>query len=108
MPALRISIYVKSLMLNEVLSNYAQISLRKKYPYLELFWSLFYHIFPDWIRTRMTPNTGTFHAVIINFSLNIIVRSLNVSYFIIVATAFSSVIQNQPLLDKILWNKASG
>ena len=32
-------------------------SLRKKCPYSELFWSVFSRI-----RTRITPNTDTFHA----------------------------------------------
>ena len=37
-------------------------SLRKKWPYLELFWSKF-----GKIRTRITPNTDTFHAVCLEF-----------------------------------------
>ena len=35
-------------------------SLRKKWPYSELFWSLFSRI-----RTRITPNTDAFYAVIV-------------------------------------------
>ena len=45
--------------------------LRKKYPYLELFWSAFSRIRTEYgeilecgkMRTRITPNTDTFHAV---------------------------------------------
>ena len=39
------------------------LPLHKKCLYLELFWSVF---FPhsDWIRTRITPNTDTFYAVL--------------------------------------------
>ena len=33
-------------------------SMRKKCPYLEFFWSVFYHI-----QTRKIPNTDTFYAV---------------------------------------------
>ena len=33
-------------------------TLRKKYPYSKLFWSAFSRI-----RTRISPNTDTFHAV---------------------------------------------
>ena len=48
-------------------------ALRKKYPYLEFFWPVFcriLHISPylvkcEKIRTRKTPNIGTFHAVIV-------------------------------------------
>ena len=46
-----------------------QLTLRKKSPYLELFWSAFFPL-SDWIRgnagkmrTRITPNTDTFYAV---------------------------------------------
>ena len=50
-------------------------SLRKKCPYSELFWSVFSRIWTEYeaslriqcecgkIRTRITPNTDTFHAV---------------------------------------------
>ena len=45
-------------------------SLRKKCPYLELFWSTFSRIWTEYgesewgkMRTRITPNTDTFHVV---------------------------------------------
>ena len=37
-------------------------TLREKCPYLDLFWSVFSHIRRK-IRTRISPNTGTFYAV---------------------------------------------
>ena len=55
-----------------------KVSLRKKSPYSELFWSIFFPHFPAFsispysvrmwenagkIRTRITPNTDTFYAV---------------------------------------------
>ena len=54
-----------------------QYTLRKKCPYLELFWSAFSHIRTEYgeknreyltgkMRTRITPNTDTFYAVIKN------------------------------------------
>ena len=44
------------------ISKTSDFTLREKCPYLELFWSVFS---PNaWeIRTRITPNTDTFHAV---------------------------------------------
>ena len=40
--------------------------LRKKCPYWELFWSVFFPKNAGKIMTRITPNTETFYAVIIN------------------------------------------
>ena len=39
------------------------LALHKKCLYLELFWSIFFP-YLDWIRTRITPNTDTFYAVL--------------------------------------------
>ena len=38
---------------------------RQNYPYFELFWSVFSRIRTEYgkIRTRITPNTDTFHAL---------------------------------------------
>ena len=46
--------------------NNVMNSLRKKCPYLELFWFFSSRIRTEYgeIRTRITPNTDTFHAVI--------------------------------------------
>ena len=49
--------------------NYKQITLRKKCPYSELFWSTFFPHFSHIptmrrkMRTRVTPNKDTFYAV---------------------------------------------
>ena len=49
--------------MNYVLGEYkCPYSLREKCPYSELFWSVFSRI-PK-MRTRITPNTDTFYAVI--------------------------------------------
>ena len=42
-----------------------QPSLREKWPYSELFWSVFFRIRTEYgeIRTRITPNTDTFYTV---------------------------------------------
>ena len=41
------------------------LALRRKCPYPELFWSVFSRIWTEYgkIRTRITPNTDTFHVV---------------------------------------------
>ena len=44
-------------------------TLREKCPYSELFWSVFFHIRIEYgecgkIRTRITPNTGSFYTVV--------------------------------------------
>ena len=41
------------------------ITLRKKCPYFELLWSVFSRIQTEYgeMRTKITPNTDTFHAV---------------------------------------------
>ena len=44
--------------MQESISRYTKISLRKKCPYSELFWSEC-----GKMRTRITPNTDTFHAM---------------------------------------------
>ena len=46
---------------------FSHCSLREKCPYAEFFWSAFSSIWTECrkIRTRKTPNTDTFHAVII-------------------------------------------
>ena len=41
-------------------------TLRKKCPYSELFWSVFSCIWTEYGRTRITPNTDTFHVVLKN------------------------------------------
>ena len=43
------------------------LALREKYPYSELFWSVFSRIRTEYgkIRTRITPNTDTFYAVLV-------------------------------------------
>ena len=46
------------------------VTLRKKCPYSELFWSVFSRIRTEYgeirkMRTRITPNTNTFHAVLV-------------------------------------------
>ena len=58
---------------NRQMSNnvviFEKFTLRKKCPYSELFWSVFSRvilvsIFPGKIRTRITPNTDAFQAVL--------------------------------------------
>ena len=60
------SVHVKSI---------THIALHKKCPYSKLFWSAFSHIWTEYgeiqskcvkMRTRITPNTDTFHAMLIS------------------------------------------
>ena len=60
------SVHVKSI---------THIALHKKRPYSKLFWSAFSHIWTEYgeiqskcvkMRTRITPNTDTFHAMLIS------------------------------------------
>ena len=76
-------------------------SLRRNCPYLELFWSTFFHIWTEYgdsvslriqsecwkMRTRKTPNIDTFHAVAVLFikktTGNKSLRSISLFYAVI-------------------------
>ena len=58
-------VYVFSCGFNKFSTAILIESLRKKFPYALFFWSVFSRSWAEYgkIRTRKTPNTGTFHAV---------------------------------------------
>ena len=63
-----------------------ELALRKKSPYLELFLSVFSHIWTEYgkmrrkMRTRITPNTGTFHEVQMSLQTFLVILCVRTKY----------------------------
>ena len=82
-------IFIRSSILDIWLaSEHASELLRKKCPYSELFWSAFSRIYSvslriqsecGKMRTRLSPNTNTFHPVWLGFYKNNVLKCLNLT-----------------------------
>ena len=96
----------------KILNNFSQKNLyhtlRDKCPYSELFWSTFSRIWTEQsecgkMRTRITPNTDTFYAVIIAWQVFFLLMDTNKNNLGINTSVFFSI-QADSKLHKRLWS----